>query len=280
MKEIIYDALNSSSAQIVENLLLSGGGKIPRGAKAELAKFINCHPSYLGQILSEKVVLSVDQAMLISEWASFSNIETEIFISLVSYERAGALKLKSFYKNKIKELLGNASQVAPHLKNRKDLSSEQLVEYCSNWTLQIIHASLQIDSINTDENISKATNLSPKVVSKSLLRLQAIGLIKKINDKWTVLEKNIHISTNYIAQNQFHITWRLASANNILTHFHEKSKEDFRFSSLIITSQKQREKIRQKLVKLISDAAAEIEDSPSEEVSVLSMDLFRVKNSL
>lgn len=60
------------------------------GYKAKLAEAMGAQRSYLSQILNEKVHITLEQAERLSRYWRLTSLESEYFLDLVSFDKAGS----------------------------------------------------------------------------------------------------------------------------------------------------------------------------------------------
>src|SRR6185437_3962550 len=75
-----------------------------RGRKSAFCKAINCHPSFLSQVLKGAPNLSMEQGILASEFLGHSAAESKYFMVLLQHARSGSKKLDDFYADQIQKM--------------------------------------------------------------------------------------------------------------------------------------------------------------------------------
>ncbi len=83
---IVFQAKNY--IEFVSYFLHDGRKRIPRGAVKALSDHLQCHPTFISQVLGEKAHFSHEQALRFCSHAQLSEKETEIFIFILDRDRA------------------------------------------------------------------------------------------------------------------------------------------------------------------------------------------------
>ena len=76
---------------------LPGGKGKKHGIVQELAEALNCHPTFVSQVLKGKSELSVEQALSFAQHFSLDEEETHFFVLLVEKSRAGNSTTRSYF---------------------------------------------------------------------------------------------------------------------------------------------------------------------------------------
>src|SRR4051812_23465834 len=67
------------------------------GSQTRFAKALSCQPAHISKVLSGDAQLSLEQADLANEFLSHSPDQSDYFLLLVEYDRAGTARLKKHF---------------------------------------------------------------------------------------------------------------------------------------------------------------------------------------
>ena len=120
-----------------------------RGMKSQLASAARCQRSFLSQVLSGSVNMTLEHAIGMAKYIGLSPSETEYFYCLVGLARASLPEAKTYYGEKM-----NSLRWANEERKEKISSSsghgEIIPEYYSNWKFAAVqelgpnHSSLPV----------------------------------------------------------------------------------------------------------------------------------------
>ncbi len=265
-----------TSLDVILKVIKAGQDEIPHGAKNKLAKIIQCHPTYVAQILRGIVLMSQEQALLFCKEFDFNDQQTDFFLILLNIERAGTLALKNYYETKKNQLESKLGEVGRSLK-ASQLDEQFEEEFFSNWDFQSIYAALTLYGLKRSfKKITESLGIATDRANYILAKLQEFKMVTEINGKWTVNNTKIHFNgKNPEARQKFHLAWRLkALEKNFVSS--AKDKDNFNFSSIITLNKTYHEKLIMMLKKLIQDFSQDIDAIETDSISVLNIDFFQI----
>ena len=260
----IYE--HNSYASYIETIIKQGSW----GIQSKIAKAANCQASYLSQVIKKKAHLTSDHAMGIAIYLKLSTDETEFFLKLVEYEKAGPILKKFIHQrlNEMKQIRNNLSirYQAPNL-----IGSEAQFYYYSSWHWSAIHI-LVSAGFNTLERLSQRILLPIEVVKSTLVGLEQIGLIKHKNGIWSELNKSIHLPSDSHLTGVNHWNWRQRAIQD--AQF--QNNTSLHYSSVQSISNSDFHKIKELMLKMIDQSRNIITDSVGEDGFCLNCDFFRI----
>lgn len=246
-----------------------------RGAQSKLAEAIRCQPTYVTLVLQEKSHLSQEQAMLASEFLGHSDLETEYFLTLLQWDRAGSDKLKSFYLGKLKELKSQSGKIGRRIKPQRTLSAEHQALYYSSWAFAAIHMAVTISELQDRHQIAKQLNLPVKNVTRVLDGLLEMRLISNDGGRLKPAEKEIWIGGESFNKIQHHTNWR----NRAIASLDSESENELHYSAVVTLSQSDLPRVREVLLNAIKQNVEIIKSSKSEdELFCFTLDLFDLRS--
>ncbi len=241
-----------------------------RGMQSAYSKAAGCKNSYFSQMLKTKINLTQEHAINLCNLWQFNEMETEYFLLLLDYARAGTIKLKEFIHKKLNDIRRKSSELAIQFTPAKD--SKKFYEYYSSWYYAAIHMALGIKGLDTPYNISKRLYINEKKVNKCLSYLKKVGLADEKNGFWKSTEKNIHLPRESFMASPQHKNIRIFSLNKL----DEENENDMFFSSFYSLSYEDFFIIRDELLKTLTKIRQKVLQSKEEDVFCLICDWFKV----
>lgn len=244
-----------------------------RGYQSQLARAAQLHTSYLSRILSDQVHLTVDQAILLTEYWKMGADAAEFFLLLVNYARAATPNLKKFLQRRMDQLRLEQEDLANKFKDAKLDSQRDLSLYYSAWYYSAIHILLGINNFKTVSAISKRLNLSPELVESCLQSMEQLELVKKQGTSWIALNTNLHLSNRDQWASAHHAQWRVKMANQIPS----KGPDELHYTGVHSIALKDFAKIKHVLNQAIEEARSLVAPSPEEEIFCLIVDWAQLR---
>jgi uncharacterized protein (TIGR02147 family) len=244
-----------------------------RGFKSKMAKALNCHMTYVSQVLNKDANFSLEQADELNSFLGHTKDESHYFLLLVQLERAGTTSLK----NKFKEQIATIHEKRLVLKDRVDikrvLSPLDQTQYYSAWYYAAIHILVTIPEFQTKENMAKHLHLSLEKVSMILEFLVSIGLVAFENGRYKNGVNRIFLGSDSLMISKHHANWRMKAIESL----DRDSANDIHFSTVVSFAHEDRNRIREFLVKSIEGAREIVRSSKHEqELSCLNVDFFKI----
>ncbi len=166
-----------------------------RGYNSRLAEAASCHSSHLSHVLGERGHLTPDQALAIADFWELPELQSDYFLSLVEFERAGTERLRRKVRARLDELKKEGKRfhgrtAARDEKPRVELSLADATKYCSHWYYSVIHCLLEVKAFRSELAIAEHLNLAPSIVSHAFENLERMKLIAKDSEsgEWSVLQ--------------------------------------------------------------------------------------------
>lgn len=242
------------------------------GYQAKLAKAINCQPAYLSRCLAGRAHLTVDQAIAICQFWSLTPMETDYFLLLLEYDRAGSSNAKKFFKMKLQNHKEQAENLKIRLKRQSldDLQKQAL--YYSHWSWMAVHLATTIKPPLTDIELSSRLQIPLNHISEITTKLNEWGLIEREENTWKFKMGDFHIGKESPLLTNHHQNWRqkavLDSQNSMTDGLH--------FSAVYTLSKNDIEVIKNKVLNLIEDSLTIVKKSEEQEIVCFNIDFFKL----
>lgn len=183
-----------------------------RGYQSRLADAAGCQSSHLSQVLKGLVQLTPDQAAAICGYWQLGDMETDYFIALVSYERAGTSRLRARLAHEIERLRHEgrklSSLVNPEKREAGSIKPEDAAYYWSNWDCVAINEILRLPEFRTVQAIAKRFQIPASSAVKTLEKLQDMGLVRQEGQQWLPNHSLIFEDKNEVLIRLFHRAMR------------------------------------------------------------------------
>ncbi|MCB9073874.1 MAG: TIGR02147 family protein [Bdellovibrionaceae bacterium] len=245
-----------------------------RGARSRLAKAINCQTAYLSSVLRGHQHFTPEQGEAINDYFLHSDLESEYFLLLLFWQRAGSKPLKQRLEKKITELKQSRFNLSARLNVSNVLSERDHVTYYSEWYYSAIHTYTSLPLPHTISSISKDLQLSPHIVKSALAFLVDVGLVFLNKGVYKIGTTSIHLKADSPLISRHHVNWRLYTTQKLP----ERREEDIHYSSVVTLSHADVVRIKENIVEFIKNSKAIIKQSPEEVLYSLDLDFFKVTN--
>ena len=184
-----------------------------KGERWQLAQALRAHPSLITQILKGKRDLTLEQAFLACAHFAIPEVETEYFVDLVQWERAGNPKYKAWLASKLKRARGNRPRAG--LDGAAPLSDHERAIFYSAWYYSAIHLTTALPGPWTVKKLSERLRLPGETVRDVLGFLVSAGLCTVEKGLYRVgLQKTV-IQDPSTHLDRFLTNWRLRGIEKI-----------------------------------------------------------------
>lgn len=237
-----------------------------------LAESMSIHPTYLSHVLSGSKNLSPEQAFLVSEYLSLTALEKELFFTLIQIERAGSVSLKKYLIDKKLELMKEKDQLKKRFDSHRELTDSERATYYSSWIYSAIAVATDIQNGQTAEELCEKFSVGRSQIQQILDFLTSIGLVVEKKGIFSLGETHVHVPNESGFVVKHHTNWRLKAIQGM---DFRNNKELF-FTVPMSISEKDFDKIREKITAAIQDIVSVAKKSNSEHVVCLNIDFFKI----
>lgn len=270
MKKSIFEYIDYK--QYLENWMLAKPGK-GRGERSKLAKALKCHSAYISHVLNGMAHLNLEQAEAANKHLKHDAEESHYFILLTLYERAGTGTLKDYFMNQIRVV----QERRLTLRNRRDfkqsLSREDQATYYSAWYYSVIDLLAGSSAeFQSPESIAQYLSLPIEMVKGVIEFLLSRGILLTENGQYRLGETKIHLGNDSPMITKHHTNWRLQALHAL----EQGSSKDFHYSSVVMISRRDLQKIKATLIQAIEEVRSAVKESGEEALFCYALDLFEV----
>lgn len=254
-----YTDYRSALNKMIDNAPYNG-----RGIKSTIAYLIECRPSYITHVLSGRLNFTLEQAIVVTKYFELNANETNFFLALLNYDRAGNSDLKKHYQSQLallKELSKSTGQSVIDNPDPERLEYEEVRELSSSWIYTALIVKI---ASNAGTSICKLQNdlqIKKEIISDAIKLLIRRGYVIKDGDSLFKSNKNVSfVCKEIIAHRNMHITWR----SKVLHDLQQlKDRDGLNITFPIATNYK----LKNKCVDILKDAISEIKNLMNNDTS-------------
>lgn len=243
-----------------------------RGLLTKMSEAMGCQNSHLSRVLREDVHLTLEQAFEASQFIKMTESETNYFMKMVEFERAGNLNYKKKIGSELESMRAAHSNLSKRYKQNRIGRLEKEMVYYSSWYWSAIHILTAIPKYQTAKSIAQRLSMDELFINNCLETLAGFGLIKPVGEHWEITSEFIHLPKESPMNSIQHGNWRTKA----VTSSQNVKDESLHYTMIQAVSIDDFARIKQLLLETI-DAYRKISDqSPSEELICFTFDFFKV----
>lgn len=259
--------------QIINSAIKQGDRQRARGAVGQFARALQCHPTLVAHILNGKSQMTCEQGIRAAKYFNFDESETDYFLTLILWERAGDQSTKQFFKNKLDALVEARANLQQRWKISKAINQEQEEIYYASWIPMAVHLLTHITKFRSEKEIAAKLKLDIASVEGVVADLLKLGLIEKSGGELKPTNISIHLGKGSPALQRCHINLRHKIIQDLTNR---RSLEGSNYSSFVTLTQKDAQSIRELVVKQIEEIRERVKSSSPEVMYLHCVDFFEV----
>ena len=240
------------------------------GVRRRLALKVGCQPAYISHVLAGPRHFSLEQAEALCRFFRFTEAETDYFLNLLEFNKAGTPQLRSFLKKQLEQKRKHYQKVENRVRIDNEITKEDQAIYYSSWHYQAVRMALSLPEIKSASDLEERLKLSPERILELIEFLKNKGLVVENKGWLQSSDKPIHIGKDSPFISKLHSNWRVHTLNRLA----QIEEDDFHYSGLVSLSQEDFEKVREVLMQALLKSHDIIRPSESEKLCVLSMDFY------
>lgn len=244
-----------------------------RGELGRIARAARIHPTLVSQVLHGTKHLTLEQACMLTEHMGLNDLESDYFLGMVEFARAGSDKLKHRIRQRLDALRSTSMEIKNRLpKARKDLTESEQAIFYSDWYYSAVRLLTSISGFKNAEAIAVKLALPRTTVGKVISFLIESGLCVLRGDALEMGPKRTHIAKDSAFIRAHHRNWRLRSMQKLDI----AEQADLFFTAPLTVSTSDADRLRRRLLDLIAEAGAIVDPSSPEEMHCLNIDFFKM----
>ena len=250
--------------------------RLPRNGRGEInqmARSAGIHPSLLSQILAGTKNLSLEQAQLIASHLGLTTQETEYFLNLVLYQRAGTANLKTFFKEKLNNLKQASLELSQRVRQDRQLSEEEKSILYSHWLYLAVWLFTSIGSGKSLEDIASRFEISRERATEIINFLLSTNLCILDHGTYKMGSQSVHVGRASPHVHKHHTNWRIRAVDAS----DKISADELMYTAPMSVSKNDFKKIRERLTEVIKEVTDSAIASKAEDLVYFGLDFFWIK---
>ena len=243
--------------------------KAGRGSFKEWAQKLRVSTTLMSQIFNGEKELSPEHASELCDLLHFTESESDYFLLLVDYSRAGTPGLKKKILRKIEAEQKKSQNISQRLKV-DELSDYTKAIFYSHWMYSGVRNLTAIPKFQTVEALAEHLKAPRVQVQKIIEFLLENGLCVTEGGRLRVGPKRTHVGAQSPLVAKHHQNWRLESFQKMPL----QNEEDLFFTFPVSLSAADAKRIRLYLPQVIEEIHKIVGPSESEVVRCLNIDFF------
>lgn len=249
-------------------------GKGGRGQLQKVAQVLNVHSTFVSLVFKDKRDFSLEQAVILAQHFQLTATESDYFLNLVSYARAGTPALRAHFRDKIKAAQEEAKKLSTRFDHDRNLAPEEREVFYSSWHYSAIRVYTSTDPKGrTPEEIASHFKLNRKTVVEALEFLRRVHLVTEKSGHYFPGTQRTYLEKGHPLLKCHHGNWR----QKALSQFEELTDDEMMFTSTVSLSQADFHVLREHLAQLIKKTSDVMKETTPETVACLNIDFFQVK---
>lgn len=244
----------------------SGG----RGEWTKLAQALRIHSTRMSHIFKGSEHLTLEQGFELTRILGLRTAESDFFMDLLQFAKAGTADLKKYYEKKLKDSLVRSQELKTRLPSDRILKDQERAIFYSNWYYSAIRLSTSLPGDHTVDSIARKFSLPKGLVSEVVHFLLATGLCVEKNGKLSMGPSATHLESTSPLISRLHSNWRLKAIEGYLN----LGDHGLAYTGPMSIRSRDAAEIRKILVKAIEDAARYSEIDPADSLYCLNVDFF------
>jgi uncharacterized protein (TIGR02147 family) len=243
-----------------------------RGYLTQLALAAHCQKSYLTLVRQKKVHFTLEHGMALCEYWEFSDLETDYFLELINFERAGLSSLKEKIRKRLVQLRKSNEDLSQRFAQPKPQNSTVELAYYGNWYMSAIHVMVNIPRFQMAPSIAVHLGLPTDTVKRGLEKLLELGFVKFVDGRWLPGHGSLHLPRESPATSMNHQNWRMRA----ILDSHNDESNGLHYTAVQTLKVSDFEKIKEMIQQFLDHQRKIVVDSPEEELAVLCFDWFQL----
>lgn len=253
------------------NDLIAVMPKKGHGQARKLAEHLGVHSVVASQILSGDRDFTYEQSLDVASYFGLDENATEYFSTLVLKARAGTKKLENYLEKKLATLKAEAEDIKNRVPAYRKLNEEDQAIYYSNWYYCATHILTSIKGFDNIDSISTHLGVHRTKIAEVLEYLVARGLCAQdAKGRYSPGTTSTFVDAKSPFVNNLHRNWRIKALEKMTT----RKPNDFYYSIPTSLSEKDKDVLREELVKLAAKFVERSANSKPEKLVCLNIDWF------
>lgn len=245
-----------------------------RGEIGKIAKMLSMHPTRVSQVLNSHVNLTMEQAASLTSYLGLAGSETEFFLALVQFERAGTEELKKISRATLERLRNQAKELKHRVPKDITLTDDQKAVFYSSWMYSAIRLATSIESLQSLDALANHFDLPRDRVRGILDFLLASGLVVEKSGQLGIGPQTTHLEKGSPLSLRHHSNWRLKA----ITRHERLTDSEIVYTCPVSIRREDQAEIRELIMQTIERFLKKVVASdPADTLACLNIDWFNVE---
>jgi len=254
------------------NAYIAAQPKRGYGFKSRIAEAAVCKTAYVAQVLGGGAHFSLEQAEGVNALLEHSEDESDFFLLLVQWSRAGTERLRRRLRAQIQRERARQTNLKERFQVRSELSESEVLEFFSRWSIAAVHIASTIPRLKSRAALAEALRIEPALVKDALDFLIGKGLLEEKQGRLEPGPTRLFVGKDSAILKMHHANWRQKAVQSL----DRATEDEVHFTAVYSLSAKDAARIRERLIREIEAVRKVIADSPEEELHAFTMDFFRL----
>lgn len=243
-----------------------------RGQFRKIALFLHVHTTFVSQVFSGDLNLTLEQALNLTEYWGMNKKEEEYFLLLVQLERAGSKALKDFFLKQIINRQEDYLKLSKKEPSNKELDDRDQALFYSEWFYSGIRLLAGVPGANSPHSLASKLGLPIKTVNEVIEFLVRVGLVEWKDQTLQLVDKHTTLSNESMLVGRHHQNWR----TKVVSYAHNLSNDEAMYTNPILISAKDFVRVRKEIVVFLEKFREIAYPSPSELLACLNIDWVKI----
>ncbi|MBT3583829.1 MAG: TIGR02147 family protein [Halobacteriovoraceae bacterium] len=178
------------------------------GQFLKISQYLGVHSSMISHIFKGDKEVSLEHAVLLADFFGLSEFETQYFVTLVQFSRAGSQTLKDLYLKQIVALRKDSKKIEKRVIKDKSMNDGEKARFYSSWQYSAVRLATSLDQIKQIEDLSQYFQIEHHKLNQILQFLLSTGLCVEKKGQLEMGPSLTHIGGDSPMINTHHTNWR------------------------------------------------------------------------
>lgn len=254
------------------NSELASRPKKGRGEFMKLSKFLNVHTTMITHVFRGEHHLSAEHSLGVAEYLGLNSLETDYFIALMNFARAGDERTRKFYRAKVREIKDKSLALSKRLEFKNKLDESDQATFYSSWIYAAVRLLTAIPNYGSANVIAEKLGVSTQQVNSALEFLVSRNLVTKKGNTFSYKELSTYVARDSVFASRHNINWRMKCIEGL----ERVAQNEMAYSNPIVIAQKDFERVTELIVQFINEFKKVADPSPSEVLCCLNIDWLQL----
>lgn len=245
-----------------------------RGEISKIAKELRVSTTLVSQVLSGNKSFTLEQAQSLCTYLGLTGIDAEYFMLLVLSDRAGSMRLKKMWFEKIEKIREQSLQLATRVKADRVLTDHERAVFYSSPLYAAIQMYTSVGAKGKSlEEICTRFEISRIQAAEMMKFLVNAGLCAEEADRFKIGIQKTHLGHGSPFLPRHHANWRIRA----IQRSENLGDGELMYTVPVSLSKKDFSELREEMAEFIKKFLDKVHASDAEEIACLNLDWFWIK---